>query len=132
MYLLHVVNPCALDSTAYMPPEDVLGGFSTSSTSAMNDCTDMHQLLGICDARAKKLAREIVEQFGVPIYGKAEEHEDVVECVHDFCARHDVDLLVVGSRPHSIIGSLLLGSTAEKLVRAAGHLPITVVPCRGS
>ena len=49
-------------------------------------------------------------------------------CVHDFCARHNIDILVIGNRHHSLLTSILLGNTAEKLVRAA-KIPVTVVPC---
>ena len=51
-----------------------------------------------------------------------------MECVHDICRRHKISILVIGNRHHSIISSLLLGNTAEKLVRAA-KIPVTVVPC---
>ena len=54
--------------------------------------------------------------------------DDIVDCVHDVCARHNIDILVIGNRHHSLLTSILLGNTAEKLVRAA-KIPVTVVPC---
>lgn len=127
MYLLHVVGPCALDSTSYMPPEDSLGGFNNMPTPNVSEVAAGQQLLNMADARAKGLAKCISKKWGVPIYGKAEEHEDVVECVHAFCDRHHINMLAVGNRHHSLLGSLLLGNTAEKLMRHS-RIPITIVP----
>lgn len=85
-------------------------------------------VLTMADRRAHLLAEQISREWGIPIYGKAEEADDIVECVHDFCKRHNIDILVIGNRHHSLLSSLLLGNTAEKLVRAA-KIPVTVVPC---
>ena len=51
-----------------------------------------------------------------------------MDCVHQFCRRHNITQLVIGNRHHSLLTSILLGNTAEKLVRAAS-IPVTVVPC---
>ena len=82
----------------------------------------------MADKRAHLLAEQIGREWGIPIYGKAEEADDIVECVHDFCTRHKINILVIGNRHHSLLSSLLLGNTAEKLVRSA-KIPVTVVPC---
>ncbi len=127
MYLLHAVEPCAIDAAGSFSANDMLGGFSDKIPSGDN--ADLcATLLETADRRAKQLAEEIHEKWGVPIYGKAEEADDIVDCVHDFCKRHDVDMLVIGNRHHSLLTSILLGNTAEKLVRAAS-IPVTVVPC---
>lgn len=80
------------------------------------------------DVRAKQLAASIGSQWDIPIYGKAEEADDIVDCVHSFCKRHNIDILVIGNRHHSLLSSILLGNTAEQLVRSA-TIPVTVVPC---
>ena len=127
MYLLHAVEPCMMDAAGCMAADDMLGGFSTMPPMECHDQTTT--VLAMADKRAHLLAEQISQEWGIPIYGKAEEADDIVECVHDFCARHNIDILVIGNRHHSIISSLLLGNTAEKLVRAA-KIPVTVVPCR--
>ena len=85
----------------------------------------------MADNRAKQLAEEISKKWDIPIYGKAEEADDIVECMSSFCKRHSVDMLVIGNRHHSLLTSILLGNTAEKIIRAAS-IPVTVVPCTQS
>ncbi len=128
MYLLHAVEPCALDAAGSLPADDMLGSPLSARIPTAEEAAFCSTILEQADKRAKLLADEISQKWGVPIYGKAEEAEDIVECVHDFCKRHSVDILVIGNRHHSILTSILLGNTAEKLVRAS-RIPVTVVPC---
>jgi len=126
MYLLHAVEPCMMDAAGCMAADDMLGGFS-----ALPDLDGMDQnstVLTMADKRAHLLADQISREWNIPIYGKAEEADDIVECVHAFCERHKIDILVIGNRHHSLLTSILLGNTAEKLVRAS-RIPVTVVPC---
>ena len=125
MYLLHALEPCMMDAAGSMAADDMLGGFAT--VPMIEDVPD-NTVLTMADRRAKMLAEAISNQYEIPIYGKAEEADDIVTCVHDFCARHNIDILVIGNRHHSLLTSILLGNTAEKLVRAA-KIPVTVVPC---
>ncbi len=128
MYLLHAVEPCMIDAAGSLPTDDSMLGFIPPvglPDERLNECKC---LLERADARAKHLAATISKEWDVPIYGKAEEADDIVECVHNFCKRHDIDILVIGNRHHTLLSSILLGNTAEKLVRAA-TIPVTVVPC---
>ncbi len=127
MYLLHIVEPCALNAAGSLPADDMMGSYTRTMPSP-EDYEMERTILECADARAKQLADEIRQQWCIPIYGKAEEAENIVESVHDFCRRHKIDNLVIGNRHHSLLSSLLLGNTAEKLVRAAS-IPVTVVPC---
>ncbi len=126
MYLLHAVEPCMMDAAGCMAAEDMLGGFTAISPMECADKTTT--VLAMADKRAHLLAEQISRDWDIPIYGKAEEADDIVESVHNFCARHKIDILVIGNRHHSLLSSILLGNTAEKLVRAA-KIPVTVVPC---
>ena len=126
MYLLHAVEPCMMDAAGSMAADDMLGGFS--AMPVMEEMDQTSTVVTMANKRAQLLAESISNEWGIPIYGKAEEADDIVECVHDFCRRHKIDILVIGNRHHSLISSLLLGNTAEKLVRAA-KIPVTVVPC---
>lgn len=85
-------------------------------------------LLELTNERAHRAAEKISKKWDISIYGKAEEADDVVECIHQFCQRHHIDMLVIGNRHHSLLSSILLGSTAARLVRTA-RIPVTVVPC---
>lgn len=131
MYLLHAVEPCLIDAAGSMPARDFAMGIPLAETGAANaddDVPDYHLVLQMADKRAKELATRLGAKWEIPIYGKAEEADDIVECVHDFCRRHAIDMLVIGNRHHTLLTSILLGNTAEKLVRAA-EIPVTVVPC---
>lgn len=126
MYLLHAVEPCMMDAAGSMAADDMLGGFS--AMPPMEAPSEASTVVAMANKRAQLLAESISRKWDIPIYGKAEEADDIVECVHDFCRRHHIDILVIGNRHHSFLSSLLLGNTAEKLVRAA-KIPVTVVPC---
>lgn len=127
MYLLHAIEPCMMDVAGRMTADDIAVGFGIVEPVAVPDCSG--NVLAHADARAKKLAAEIAEKWDIPVYGKAEETEDVVDCVHAFCERHNITTLVIGNRHHSLLTSILLGNTAERLVRHA-RIPVTVVPCK--
>lgn len=114
-----------MDAAGSMAADDMLGGFAT--VPSFEDEPE-NTVLAMADKRAKHLAEAISNEYDIPIYGKAEEADDIVSCVHDFCARHKIDILVIGNRHHSLLTSIFLGNTAEKLVRAA-KIPVTVVPC---
>lgn len=74
---------------------------------------------------ALRQAREAFARAGVPW------QEDTVvgapaEEIMKACARHDADLLVMGSRGQGAVKSALVGSVAMKVV-AAGKTPVTLV-----
>ncbi len=127
MYLLHAVEPCMINAAGSLPAEDLLGIIppQTAQDDVLQQCKC---LLERADARAKQLAADISHKWDIPIYGKAEEADDIVDCIHGFCKRHNIDILVIGNRHHSLLSSILLGNTAEKLVRTS-TIPVTVVPC---
>lgn len=123
MYLLHVVEPCMADAAGCLTPE-LLDSDTPGSEHQLS-------LLELTDRRARRAAEKISDKWDIPIYGKAEEADDVVDSIHRFCERHHIDLLVIGNRHHSLLSSILLGNTAERLMRSA-KIPVTVVPCSPS
>ncbi len=127
MYLLHAVEPCMIDVAGTLGEAD-MSSFVPGTEAVLPSAEDAAQVLTLADARAKKLGEELREKWNIPIYAKAEEADDIVDCVNEFCERHHVDTLVIGNRHHSLLTSILLGNTAEKLMRAA-RIPVTIVPC---
>ena len=125
MYLLHAVEPCVIDAAGSLSVSDIPEGMPGIELPRVGIGSEV---LEMADARAKKQAEEISRKWDIPIYGKAEEADDIVECMNSFCKRHNVDLLVIGNRHHSFLTSILLGNTAEKIIRSA-TIPVTVVPC---
>ncbi len=126
MYVLHLLPLQLLESTGNMFGEDSLS--TVPHINTIDNLEMDNSLLEIADKRTKELSEEVSQQWGIPIYGKAEMSTDVVQSILDFCERHDVDMFVVGNRHHSLLGSLLLGGTPEKLMRHT-RIPMAIVPC---
>jgi hypothetical protein len=76
MYLLHAVEPCMMDAAGCMAADDMLGGFSTMAPMECADQTTT--VLAMADKRAHLLADQISKEWDIPIYGKAEEADDIV------------------------------------------------------
>ena len=124
MYLLHAVEPCMIDAAGCISHEKgAMAGEVEEGEGTHHHAT----LLEISNNRARCAAEKISRRWDIPVYGKAEEADDIVECIFRFCERHSIQLLVIGNRHHSLLSSILLGSTAARLVRAA-RIPVTVVP----
>lgn len=125
LYVLHAVEPCVIDAagtmSAYETPEIEPG-------MGMPHVGIGSEVLTLADKRAKEIADLVEKKYAIPVYGKAEEADDIVECIINFCKRHDVGTIAIGNRHHSLLTSILLGNTAEKIVRAA-TIPVVVVPC---
>ncbi len=126
MYLLHLLPTQILEATSSMYSDDSVGHMPHINNYDNLRIDD--SLLHITDQRTKALAKEISEQWHIPIYGKAEESVDLVQSILDFCDRHHVDMFVVGNRHHSLLSTILLGSTPEKLMRHT-RIPMVIVPC---
>lgn len=126
MYVLHLISPC-------IPQMGAEHAYAMGTLEGYNPMDNYEpqcagNILAIADKHAKVIAKQIEDKWQIPIYGKAEEGSEIAICILDFCARHKIDMLVVGGNHHSWLSSLLLGSTSEKLIRHA-TIPITIVPC---
>ncbi len=126
MYLLHLLPVQLLESTSTMFADDSLGNLPHVNT--LDDMMIDTTLLELADKRTKELAEEISSDWQIPIYGKAEIADDIVQSILAFCQRHSIDMFVVGNRHHSLLSSLLLGGTSEKLMRET-RIPMVIVPC---
>ena len=73
-------------------------------------------------------AQEMLKQAGVKVHG------EIVEALHGQAAKeilrvanlHDVSIIVMGTRGHNELESLLIGSTAHKVLHHADR-PVLVV-----
>ena len=86
---------------------------------------EVRKLRGTTFSDAMRPAREVFARAGVPW------REDTVvgvpaEEIVKACARHEADLLVMGSRGQGAVRSALVGSVATKVV-ASARIPVTLV-----
>lgn len=107
--LVHVVEPVRYPESVIIPPE-------------MEEANQarLKQARKSLTAFARKelptdLARECVVHFGVPF-------EEIVKTAKEL----DTDLIVIGTHGHTGLKHLLLGSTAERVVRLAPCPVLTV------
>jgi len=112
VHLLHVVSPPPHMGEAY------LGNFDSRKyvqalTSAANDSMD-RQIEAAKD-RALIFRREA--RVGVAF-------REIIE----YAAKHDIDLIVMGTHGHTGLAHVVLGSVAEKVVRTA-PCPVLTVRC---
>ena len=77
MYLLHAVEPCMMDAAGCLTMEDKEG-----KENEMRHVS----LLELTNERARRAAEKISKKWDIPIYGKAEEADDVVECTASTCS----------------------------------------------
>ncbi len=59
------------------------------------------------------------------------EHNSTTEALVGFCQENNTDLIVLGSKGHSTLGSLLLGSTAETILDYTTNIPVFFVKTKG-
>lgn len=114
LLLFHVIEP---------EPSFVTYGFNTVEYPAMVDLREE------TERRATRLMGELLAKVraGLP---EATSQMTVGNPLQELLAqvkRMDADFVVVGSHGHGVLGSLLLGSVAEGLVRKA-TVPTLVVP----
>ncbi len=65
-----------------------------------------------------------------PILVLGEEHNPA-EKIHELAIRENCDLILVGARGHSMVSSIVLGSTTEKLLRITKKIPVFVMKRKG-
>jgi len=89
MYLLHAVEPCVIDAAGSLSACDIPEGIPGIELPRVGiGC----EVLEMADNRAKQLAEEISKKWDIPIYGKAEEADDIVECMSSFCKSGGYDV----------------------------------------
>jgi nucleotide-binding universal stress UspA family protein len=82
------------------------------------------------EAEKKKVqgAVDDLHARGIDAHGYMKEMETVAGLI-EFAKHHDADLLIVGSHSRNFLSRVLLGSTAEGVIRKS-EIPVLVVPVR--
>ncbi len=65
-----------------------------------------------------------------PVIVLGEEHNPA-EKIHEQAIRENCDLILIGARGHSMVSSIVLGSTTEKLLRITKKIPVFVMKRKG-
>jgi nucleotide-binding universal stress UspA family protein len=74
---------------------------------------------------ALKVAEKELKKGGVP-YSAHWMSGDVARAIEQFCERHDIDLIVMGSHGHTALKGLALGSVVTKVL-ATVDTPVLIV-----
>ena len=107
--LVHVIDPAgAVAPDSYTLPSDVLGEVRRDATALFD------QLAATADQRGVTVATRIIE--GSPA-------DELLRVASDWAP----DVLVVGAHRRGLVKRLLIGSTADTLIREAS-CPVLVVP----
>lgn len=105
----------------YGLPGEVLERFTRPEHAWFNE------LLTGFSAQILAKARDRAHQLGVSNVRLESREGDVAPAIVDIARQQGIDAIVVGRRGHGRVAEILLGSTAEKLVKLAPCL-VTVVP----
>ena len=101
-------------------PLAAAGGFEASAESALEEALDETERISREKATAVMATRTVDWKFAVSAGDPASE-------LIAAAAANDAKAIVVGGRSHGVVGGLVLGSVAQKLVR---HSPISVLVVR--
>ncbi|MEQ8924610.1 MAG: universal stress protein [Fulvivirga sp.] len=50
---------------------------------------------------------------------------------YEYAEKHNIDLIIIGSKGRTAVSSILMGSVAEKLVYIDSHIPVLIVKSKG-
>ena len=103
-------------------PTIVVGGFVSQVESPLSD-EEIAAAARSVIAQAEEIARE----EGVDILGVSTAPGDPAEAILDFAEVSDADLIVMGRRGLSALGSLAIGSVSLKVAHGAKCACMTVV-----
>jgi nucleotide-binding universal stress UspA family protein len=86
------------------------------------------------DAKIKEQAREASAQHGIKttVHMTPSGIRDIADVVAEVAAQADADLIVVGTRGHSALGGLVLGSVTQRLLHIAACPVLAVPPLKGA
>ncbi len=104
--LLHVIPPVVVLPTSEVPPEGLI---QESDTAARNNLEEIRRSLGD-DLSSRALLR-----YGSPAME-----------ILDAAKEMETDLIILSTHGHTGLKHILLGNTAEKVVRRA-HCPVLIV-----
>lgn len=121
-FVLHVISPAPTSAVTSVDPMSGLSGFAPYTLYDPELEADMEQ------AEENAFKSYLLDRFSIPVHAglrKGDPAEVILEDAED----HDVDIVIMAKRRHSRLEQLLVGSTAQDVLKKATR-PTLVLPVR--
>lgn len=123
VFILHVMSPAPTAAVTSVDPMSGLSGFAPYTLYDPELEADMEE------AEESAFRSFLADRFSIPVHAgirKGDPADVILEDAED----HDVDIVLMAKRRHSRLEQLLVGSTAQDVLKRATR-PTLVLPVRG-
>lgn len=120
LFVLHVISQAPAASVAPVDPMTGLSGFAPYTLY------DPKLEANIEEAEEHAFSTFLIDRFAVPVHAGLRKGEPAPVILDD-ADDHDVDFVIVGKRRHGRLEQLLVGSTAQDVIKKARR-PTIVLP----
>lgn len=120
VFVLHVISPAPTAAVAPVDPMTGLSGFAPYTLY------DPELEANIEEAEEDAFSAFLTERFTMPVHAGIRKG-DAADVILDDAEEHDVDLVILGKRRHGRLERLLVGSTAQDVLKRAVR-PTLVMP----
>ncbi len=124
LFVLHVMSPAPAASVAPIDPMTGLSGFAPYTLY------DPQIEANIEEAEEHAFKAFLIDRFSVPVHAGLRKGDPAPVILED-ADEHDVSYIVVGKRRHGRLEQLLVGSTAQDVIKKSTR-PTIVVPVEES
>lgn len=97
-------------------------GYDIKAFISPTNLVETDNLKEIAAKKLHKIMEDVVSESGVAVSFKMDEHiavGDASESIVEYAKANDFDLIVIGYKSYSTLERILVGSTADKVVRYA-------------
>lgn len=120
VFVLHVISPAPAAAVAPVDPMTGLSGFAPYTLY------DPELEANIEEAEENAFSAFLTERFTMPVHAGIRKG-DPADVILDDAEEHDVDFVILGKRRHGRLERLLVGSTAQDVLKRASR-PTLVMP----
>lgn len=125
VFFLHVIEPINTQTA------NMISGYIAEEVMANMRADGKKEM----KARMDKLLSELMEKHADELTNLAATPETLIvngiptDSIQQIAKEKDADLIVMNSRTHSLLGQMVLGSTANKVIHSS-DIPVLVVPIK--